>query len=127
MQQTLFDFDDEGIPNPFYDPYAAEREHLMEIEFEKEAQRKRDEKLKAEEGLEYQICCAHVSLVDGSAYAVKVLDGYPAKYVVYSGGLPKGVEANRCDCEGKSDGWRGGKWVNCMHDKDAAQRAVAGK
>ena len=81
MKQQLLDLDDlmdEGPPNPFYDPYEEEAARLLEEELDKERVRVVDD------GLEYKICCAHVSPVDGSAYAVEVLEGYDPKYVVYT-------------------------------------------
>ena len=125
-QKNLFEDEDiaEGIPNPFYDPDFAEAERLANEQYEKEYQEskrkkqaEREARMKAD-GLEYQICCAHVSLVDGSAYAVKVLEGYEPQYVVYPDGLPEGVEAKPCECEGKGAGWRGGELVNQMYDDD---------
>ena len=116
MKQTLLDIDElmdgDGIPNPFYDPYEEERERLYQEELDKERVRDVDDEL------EYKICCSHVSPVDGSAYAVEVLDGYNPKYVVYTDGLPKGVEPKRCDCKGKCDGWRGGELVNSLYEME---------
>ena len=116
MKQTLLDidelFDGDGIPNPFYDPYEEERERLFQAELDKERVQAVDD------GLEFKICCAHVSKVDGSAYAVEVLDGYPPQYVVYTDGLPNGIKPKRCDCEGKCDGWRGGELVNSFYARD---------
>ena len=123
MQQTLLDFDEltnEGVPNPFYDPDRAEQERLFDEQTEKELRERERLKQKQIEdgGLEYKICCAHVSKVDGSAYAVKILNGYTPEYVVYSDGLSKGVEPKRCECNGKCDGWRGGELVNQLYDRD---------
>lgn len=121
-QQNLFEdeFLDEGIPNPFYDPQLAEMERLFEEEWEREYYEREKQKQAemASDGLEYQICCAHVSCVDGSAYAVEVLEDYEPKYVVYPDGLPEGVVPKRCDCGGKSAGWRGGEMVNRFYDED---------
>ena len=122
MKQTLLDFNDlmdEGIPNPFYDPYEEERERLYQEELDKDQEELDKQRVgDVDDGLEFKICCSHVSPVDGSAYAVEVLDGYNPKYIVYTDGLPKGVEPKRCDCKGKCDGWRGGELVNQLYDRD---------
>ena len=82
MKQTLLDIDElmdgDGIPNPFYDPYEEERERLYQVQLDKDQeeldkQRSRD----VDDGLAYKICCAHVSKVDGSAYAVEMLRRIP--------------------------------------------------
>ena len=121
-QRNLFEDEvmEEGILNPFYDPDFAEAERLenerLEMEYQ-EAERKKQAQIEAS-GLEYQICCAHVSRVDGSAYAVSTLKGYEPKYIIYRDGLPDGVDPKRCTCNGKGDGWRGGELVNKMFDDD---------
>ena len=130
QQKSLFEDEliDEGIPNPFYDPELASAERRAAAEIERkfeEKERQRMDEIEAA-GLEYQICCAHVSTVDGSAYAVKILDGYEPKYVVYPDGLPDGVEAKPCDCGGKSDGWRGGELVNRFYERDKQEQNTGG-
>ena len=96
-------------------PSLFDENYLDNIETE---HRKKQE---VDDGLEYKICCSHISQVDGSAYAVEVLNGYNPQYVVYPNGLPKGVKPKRCDCNEKSDGWRGGKLVNYLYDIDKKQ------
>ena len=127
-QQNLFEDElwaGDEIPNPFYNPELAEAERLAEAEWEREyreKERQKDAEIQAKmeaDGLAYHICCAHVSKVDGSAYAVEVLEGYEPQYVVYPDGLPEGVCPKRCECDGKGDGWRGGELVNRFYDDDA--------
>ena len=96
----------------------AARLYQVQLDKDQEELDKATQSGMVDDGLEYKICCAHVSPVDGSAYAVEVLEGYDPKYVVYIDGLPEGVEPRRCDCKGECDGWRGGEVVNSLYEME---------
>ena len=122
-QRTLFDdlldADEEGIPNPFYDPDGQEAYSEYAKKWEAEANKREAQRQAKLENSASKICCAHVSKVDGSAYAVKVYDAEPETphYVIYPDGLPEGVEPKRCDCNGECAGWRGGELINRLYDR----------
>ena len=118
LLDDLMDADEEGIPNPFYDADDNYDDYVEEWEAEAgERQAQRQNEL---DRLGSKICCAHVSKVDGSAYAVKIYDADPKTphYVVCPDGLPEGVKPKRCDCNGECPGWRGGELVNSFYDRD---------